>query len=186
MAKRVFIIHGWGDDLNGGWIPWVKPKLEERGYEVITPLMPDTDNPRMDAWVGKLKDLVGKPQGEDVLIGHSVGCQTIWRFLEQVAEGEKVDKVIMVAPWFKLTNLEEEDWPIANPWIKTPIDFDKAKSRASSFVALFSDNDPFVPLEENRKIIEKELNPKIIVLSNRQHFNVGDGINDLPEILDLL
>lgn len=187
MKKRVFIIHGWGGSPKNDWLPWVISQISNIGFSVIVPQMPDTDCPQISPWIKKLNNLVGKPQNGDILIGHSIGCQTIWRLLEKFPEGQKVNKVIVVAPWLKLTNLEnKEAWKIAALWLKTPIDFDKVKSKATSFTAIFSDNDPFVPFLENKTMLEKLLAPKIIVLSRNGHFTAEDGVKELPEILNHL
>lgn len=90
----------------------------------------------------------------------------------------------MVTPWLKLTNLEnKESWKIAAPWLKIPIDFTKVKSKADSFTAIFSDNDPFVPFLENETIIERLLIPKIVVLNKKGHFTDEDEVKELPEVL---
>ena len=104
MKKRVFIIHGWGGGPKNDWIPWAILQIIDMGFDVISPQMPDTDNPQIGLWTKKLKELVGQPQKSDILIGHSIGCQTILRFLEKLPDGQKIDKVIMVAPWIILTN----------------------------------------------------------------------------------
>ena len=182
---RAFIIHGWGGNPKGDWIPWIADQLKSKGYQVITPEMPDTDNPKITPWVNKLKEVVGKLEKSDVLIGHSIGCQAILRFLETLQIDEKVNKVIFVAPWMKLANLSgEEEWEIVKPWLKTPIDFNKVKNKAESFIALFSDNDPWVSLEDNVQIFRKNLDSKIVILKDKGHFSEDEGINELPEILD--
>lgn len=187
MSKRAFIIHGWGGNPNKDWIPWVVLQLKEKGYEVRAPLMPDTDNPQIEPWVSKLKEIVDSPQVDDVFIGHSIGCQTIMRFLERLEPEQTVDKVIMIAPWFTLANLEsDESWNIAEPWLKTPIDFFKVKSKANSFTAIFSDNDLWVPLRENEAKFKEKLDPKVIVFNNKGHFSEGEGVKELPEVLTLL
>lgn len=189
MKKRVFIIHGWGGSPKNDWIPWVKTQLEVLGYQVVAPLMPDTDIPRIKPWIDKLKGIVGKVRKDDILIGHSIGCQTILRFLEGLPPEQKVDKVISVAPWMTLTltNLENEQASeIADPWLKTPINFSKVKSKANSFTAIFSDNDPFVPLKENLAQFKRELNTKVLVVSSRGHFIQDEGVTDLPEILKIM
>lgn len=187
MPKRVFIIHGWEGSPNKDWLPWANSEFKNRGFEVTTPLMPDTDVPKIDKWVGKLKDLVGQPRYDDILIGHSIGCQAILRFLAGLPEDQKVGKVILVAPWTKLTNLEnDEAWQIVDPWIKTPIDFPALKDKATSYTTLFSDNDSWVPIKENRKVFMDKLNPKIITLHNKGHFTEDEGITELNEILDLV
>lgn len=49
--KRVFIVHGWGGNSNEGWLVWLKNQLLGEGFEVVVPDMPDTDNPKIGAWV---------------------------------------------------------------------------------------------------------------------------------------
>lgn len=187
MKKRVFIIHGWGGGPKNDWIPWVKTQLEVLGYQVLAPLMPDTDIPRIKPWVNKLKEVVGEIRRDDIFIGHSIGCQAILRFLEYLPPDQKVDKVILVAPWFTLTNLENEQaWKIAYPWLKKPMDFSKIKSKANSFTAIFSDNDSWVPLKENLTRFRRKLNPDVLVLKNRGHFTQDERITQLPEILKIM
>ena len=182
---RAFIIHGWYGSPKGDWIPWLTEQLKSKGYEVTAPGMPNTDNPKINPWVNKLKEAVGKLEKDDVLIGHSIGCQTILRFLETLQSDEKVNKVIFVAPWMKLANLlGDEEWKIAKPWLETPIKLNKVKTKAKSFIALFSDNDPWVPLKENVKVFREKLNPKIAILKNKGHFSEDEGVKELPEILD--
>lgn len=47
MKKRVFLIHGWEGYPEEGWRPWLKKELEQRGFTVIVPAMPDTATPTM-------------------------------------------------------------------------------------------------------------------------------------------
>ncbi|MBI5357009.1 hypothetical protein HZB78_05395 [Candidatus Collierbacteria bacterium] len=53
MNRRVFIIHGWGGNPENDWIPWVKSQISNKGFEVIVPKMPDTNNPRIEPWIKK-------------------------------------------------------------------------------------------------------------------------------------
>lgn len=191
MNKRVFIIHGWGGSPHGDdWLPWAKKELEARGYEVIMPLMLDSLHPKIGVWIPYLANLVKEPLGSDVFIGHSIGCQTILRYLETLADGKRVNKVILVAPWgvslSEKAYEDEEDKETARPWLETPIDFEKVKTKANQFVAIFSDDDPLVPLEENRKMIEEGLSAKIIIKKGMGHFSESDGVNELPVILEIM
>lgn len=184
---RAFVVHGWGGSPNNDWMPWVTKELENKGYEVSTPLMPDTDNPQIEAWVSKLTELVGETRVTDIFIGHSIGCQTILRFLEKLPSNKKVGKVILVAPWFELTNLENDEmWQIADPWLESQIDFSRIVGKANSFVTFFSDNDGWVPININMKLFKERLNPEVIVLNNKGHFTQDEGILEIPEILNLI
>lgn len=183
--KRVIIVHGWTGSSQKDWMPWVKIELEKMGYEVLVPDLPDTDNPKIEKWVPYLTQVMGEVRDSDVLIGHSMGCQTILRFLEALPKGKKLDKVILVAGFGSyLKGLTKEEWQIAQPWIDTPLDLDKVKAHAKSFIAIFSDNDPFVPLKENKKLFEEKLGAKVFVEHNKGHFN--DMPKERPDtLLDL-
>ncbi|MBU0999981.1 alpha/beta hydrolase [Patescibacteria group bacterium] len=183
MNKRVIIIHGWGGSPQNGWMPWAKLEFENRGYEVIVPAMPLSDYPKIENWIPCLGDVIGKLQPTDILIGHSMGCQAILRFLERKPKDQKVGKVILVAGFGRyLTGLTEEEQRIAQPWLDVPLDLDKVKTKADSFIAIFSDNDPFVPLEKNKKLFEEKLGAQILIEHSKRHFNE----DSLPVLLDYL
>ena len=147
--------------------------------------MPDTNIPVINKWVDHLSAQVGKIRESDIFIGHSIGCQTILRYLEQ--SSGVVAKVILVAPWFTLTNLDnDEAWKVADPWLKTTMDFSKIIKKAGKFITIFSDNDPWVPYLENKGMFEEKLNPEIINLHNKGHITAEEGSTELPELLKLL
>src|SRR3972149_1809387 len=97
MKKRVFIAHGWEGTPESGWFPWLKQELETRGFDVFVPQLPDTNHPRREKWVPALAEVVGVPDEQTYLIGHSMGCQTIARYLESLPEGVRVGGAIFVA-----------------------------------------------------------------------------------------
>jgi len=185
--KRVFIIHGWGGKPEHGWYLWLKKELEAKGFKAELPQMPDSEEPKIESWVSKLKEIVGKVDEETFFVGHSVGCQTILRYLQTLNDDTKLAKVILVAPWMHLEEkiIEEEGEEvreIARPWIETPIDFEKIRSFAE-YICLFSDNDYYVPLSDSR-IFKEKLNAEIIVQKEKWHFAGDDGINRIPALLD--
>jgi len=185
--KRVIIIHGWDGSSKGEWFPWIKKELESKNIEVIIPDMPNTEKPEIKEWVSYVAKTVQEPDENTFLIGHSIGCQAVLRYLETL-NNKKVGGIVLVAPFFKtLTNLEsEEEEKIAKPWLETPIDFEKIKKTTDKFTAIFSDNDQFVVLEENKKIFEEELGGKVIIEHNKGHFDEGSNIFEIPVLLNLL
>jgi len=179
----VFIIHGWDGYPEEGWFPWLKKELEQRGFEVFVPAMPNPDEPKIEEWIPFFANIIGQPDENTYFVGHSIGCQTIIRYLEKI--DKKIGGVIFVAGWFTLMNLKtEEEVEIAKSWLETPVDFDRVKVVTNNFVAIFSDNDPMVPFEENKKLFETRFNAKIIIEHNKGHFNGSDGVTELPVVLD--
>ncbi|MFA5048024.1 MAG: alpha/beta hydrolase [Patescibacteria group bacterium] len=186
MSKKVYIIHGWESYPDDCWFPWIKKELESKGIEVEVPAMPNPEMPLIDSWVPYLSSIVPKPNEDIFLIGHSIGCQTILRYLANLSETQKVGGAVFVAGWFTLTGLETpEEEELAKPWLDEPIDFEKVRSSLDKSIAIFSNDDPFVPLS-NKDIFEQELNSQAIVLSDKGHFSRSEGVYELPEALEAI
>lgn len=184
LKKRVFIIHGWDGYPEEGWFPWLKKELKKRGFDVQVPAMPNTSEPKIGEWVPYLSKLVGEVDEDTFFVGHSIGCQTILRYLERLPENKKIGGVVLVAGWFTLTNLSsEEEWKIAKPWIETPISIGKIRKHTNNFVVVLSDNDDWVPLGETRYLFETRLGAKTITEHDKGHF---DNIRELPSALEAL
>ncbi len=181
--KRAFIIHGWGGNPNEGWLPWLKDELEADGFKVTVPAMPDTDRPTIDAWVSHLAREVGIVDSNTFFIGHSIGCQAIMRFAERLPEGQNAGGAVFVAPFFTLTLAENEDPLIAEPWLSTHIEDNKVQEHLPTVTCIFSDNDDWVPME-NEKMFRERLQAYALELQGKGHFSGSDGINELLEALD--
>jgi len=183
--KKVYIIHGWEGHSKEGWYPWIKKELESKGYTVEVPDMPNSDEPKINAWVSYLNEKVGTPDKETYFIAHSVGCQTVLRYLEKIEE-PKIGGMVLVAPWVNLEPVvfeEEGAEEIAKPWIETPIDWEKAKSSTENITAIFSDNDPYVPMSDS-EIFKEKLGAEIIIEHEKGHLSEEHGIMELPVVLE--
>lgn len=185
-SKRAFIIHGWDGYPEEGWFPWLKAELEKREFTVEIPSMPHPDEPTIEDWVGHLAKLMGEPDEQTYLIGHSMGCQTILRYLASL-EDKRVGGAVLVAGFFELVPLKtKEEKRIVRPWLEAPIDFDKVKAATSNITVILSDNDEWVPLERNKELFEQRLSPKIIIEHGRGHFSGSSGIKKLPAALEAI
>jgi uncharacterized protein len=187
MSKRVFIIHGWDGFPEEGWFPWLKQELEKRGFEVHVPAMPEKAEPKIETWVPFLEELIGKPNEDTYLVGHSIGCQTILRYLSGLKDDVGLGGIVLVAGFIrKLIGVYDKDEiEIARPWLETPIDFINIKKHTKNIVAVFSDDDEFVPLD-NIDLFKKELGAKTIFEHGRGHFSQETGIKELPIALEEL
>jgi len=180
--KRVFIIHGWSGKPNEHWLPWLKEELENLGFNVFVPEMSHNDEPVIEKWVGELRVAIGTSDSETYFVGHSIGCQTILRYLESI--NISVGGAVFVAGWFNLENMEDpNEEEIAKPWIETPIDLEKVKKVLPRSELIISDNDPYGCFEENKRKFS-ELGSKIKVLHDAGHITSDDGYSSLPEALE--
>ncbi len=186
--KRAFIVHGWDGYPEEGWFPWLKKQLEVWGFEVIVPQMPDAAHPHIATWVPALARAVGKPNANTYFIGHSMGCQTIIRYLETLPKGVEVGGAVFVAGFLRhITNLERDADTVAidHEWATTPLDTVRVVAHLPQSAAIFSTNDPYVSLE-NRHDFREKLKSEIITLESRGHFSGSDGVTELPEVLDMV
>jgi len=185
--KTAYLIHGWSGKPDDPILAWLRDELERTGWTVVAPEMPDRHEPKIESWVGALNAIV-KPTAETVLVGHSVGCQAVMRYLAQTPPGTRIAGLVLIAPWMQLdeeTIREEgpESVAIAKPWVETPIDFSAIKVRTAQTVAIFSDDDPFVPLAQ-KELFERELGARTIVEQGMGHFSRGDGVREVPSVLE--
>ena len=182
------MVHGWEGDPENNWFPWLKSKLEAQGFEVIVPAMPGSETPFKSVWLKTLKDLIVDPDQNTYFVGHSMGCQAIQRYLENLPDGIKIGGVVFVAGWINDPRWEgrtEEELEVVNDWFDTAKDYTKIKSHCDKFVSIFSTDDPFIPKanwDESKEILDAE----VILIPNKSHFDDEAGVKELPEALDAI
>ena len=185
--KRAFLIHGWGGYPEEGWLLWLKKELEKLDFEVFVPAMPDTNYPKRGAWLEKLRKTVGEIDKECYFVGHSLGCITILRYLENLKENHEVGGVVLVAGFSDINiNLDEsEDSNEIKSFFETNVDFEKIKKHCEKFVAIHSDNDPYVHLRY-ADVFKEKLNAEVVVKKDMKHFSGDDGVDRLPVALEVI
>ncbi|MCW1907888.1 MAG: alpha/beta hydrolase [Candidatus Saccharibacteria bacterium] len=183
--KRAIIVHCWGGNSNYAWYPWVKTELEKLGYQVTVPNMPDPDPPVLATWLPHLAEIIGEPDDELLLIGHSIGTVTIMRYLESLPEGKQIRKAILVAAFTDQLGFKELE-----NYFETRLDFAKIKPKTKEgFVVIQSDDDPFVS-EQYGARLEEELGAKLIIKHAAGHMsgavNGESSCLELPEVIENL
>lgn len=193
MIRRAFIIHGYLSYPEEAWLPWLKRELEEMGCMVVLPAMPQPDHPVIEEWIPFIESLVGQPDEATWLIGHSLGCQAVLRYLEILGGmGKSVGKTILVAGIFPTGMSKEEAIKAANghaalvPWFHQGIDPIKVKPAAGRCTVILSDNDPYIDLTQAAATFRATLDPKIVIVRGGGHFNEDDQLTQLPEVLSAL
>lgn len=184
--KKIYLVHCWGGTSNDGWYPWIDRSLSNKNTKVIRFDMPNTSNPVINEWLDKLDSVIDDLDENTYFIGHSIGCQTIMRYLE-TKEITKIGGILFIAPWFDLLKKaveDEESYNTAYPWINNKIDLEKVKKFTSNINCIFSDNDYFVSLEQKDEFKNK-LNAETCVVKNKGHISQDDNVFELNEILDL-
>jgi predicted alpha/beta hydrolase family esterase len=187
-VRRLGIVHRWGGSPGADWYPWLRDEV--RGVEpapfdeVAIPAMPEPERPDPKTWVPAVARWLGEEPNElaqTVLVGHSVGCQAVVRALATLDEGQAVEGVLLVAPWFWLDEDDQDETSAL--WEETSLDERAARRAAGKVVALLSDDDPFTSdWKANAAAWEKRLGAEVVVEPDRGHFNEQRE----PRILELL
>ncbi len=185
--KKAIIVHGWDGHPKEGWFPWLKNQLEKKGFTVNIPQLPQPEKPRIDKWIPFLIKSFPNPDKNTYFVSHSMGCQAIARYLEKLPKNIKVGGVIFVAGFFKkLTGLEDDPdvQETGKHWLDANINFEKIKSHLKKSIAIFSDDDPYVPLD-NQYDFKNKLRSKIIIEHKKGHFSADlDNATKVPIVLE--
>lgn len=163
--KRVVVVHCWEGYPDYCWYQSVKKDLERYEFQVEVPGMPDTKHPKMYQWLEKLSSVIGEPNKETFLVGHSLGAVAILRYLEGLRDDQKVGGVVLVAGFTDDLGFKE----LSN-FFQTPIDLEKVKTKSDHFVAIHSDDDPYVDIKYGHEF-EDKLGAKLVIRYKMGHFS---------------
>ncbi len=179
--KRAIFIHGWGGFPEEGWRPWLKDKLEQAGWQVINPTMPDTDEPTQDKWLAKLAEVVGEPDDETYLIGHSLGGITILRYLESLSQGETIGGTVLVAGFADDLTYDGYKGELSS-FFTSPVNWEAVNAHCPQFFLLHSKDDSWVD-ESNYHELREQLHANGELQNGFKHYSGDDGITELPVVL---
>jgi predicted alpha/beta hydrolase family esterase len=186
VKKPLFVVPRWSGDSTSDWYPWLGRRLAEMPEVAfipeVVPLHPDPDEPAIEECVGALRRAVGtgsQAARRTILVGHSVGCQVILRYLATLPERGVFTGILCVAGWWTV----DEPWASIRPWVETPIDPARARAALDRIVVLLSDNDPYTAdFAANWKIWKEKPGAEVHLFSGAGHFNRAEE----PAVLDSL
>ncbi|MGB4942794.1 MAG: alpha/beta hydrolase [Candidatus Moraniibacteriota bacterium] len=180
MQKSVYIIHGWEWSPESNWFPWLEKKLRDTGVEAKALAMPNPYHPTLSAWVESIATAVGEADEETFLVGHSLGVIAILRYLETLPDSERIGGAVLVAGFPEPIGIDE-----LGAFFETPLDYEIVRNVGRSFVAIQSDNDPYVPMK-NGELLHDRLDAELVVIHDAGHLNASDGYSELPMVLEKL
>ncbi|MEK7588980.1 MAG: alpha/beta hydrolase [Patescibacteria group bacterium] len=154
--KNAIILHGTADKNTDFWFPYLKEKLEEKGFEVWLPQLPNAEIPNLKDWLTFVLEN-GKFNSETVIIGHSAGAQLILSILENIES--PIKQSILVSGYAKALrttsetekNVEDFNW-------------EKIKGKAEKLIFINSDNDPWTCDDTQGRIMFDNLGGTQIIL----------------------
>lgn len=161
------------------WYPWLASEMKKFGIDLVAPTLPNSTDPTLQEWLTELEKT--KPDEDTILVGHSRGGVTILKWLEVLAAGMHVRKVILVAANsgdFKNKDLRKNGKSF---YSENGYAFEKIRSHCNDFVVMHSRDDQWVPFEAGEENASG-LHAKLLTFDDRGHF--GTGTAEIPEVLE--
>lgn len=167
--KNAIILHGTGDTPDLFWFPYIKEKLEEKGFEVWLPQLPNAQKPNLKDWLLFILEN-GKFTEETVMIGHSAGSQIILSVLEKI--DTKIKQAILVSGYAKALRKDEGSENSIDDF-----DWVAIKGKAEEFIFINSDNDLWQCDDKQGRIMFDKLGGTLII---RHEGHMGSTTHNQP------
>jgi hypothetical protein len=182
--KKVFIVHGFNGEPNGGWRPWLMGELAKHDIYACALPMPKPDVPSKESWVKTISIAVENPNEEIFLVGHSLGVPAILGYLETLALGLKIGGVVLVSGIIHVVS--DRDKPsLINHFFDKDFNYEKIKNICSNFVVIHGDDDQNVPFSQAIEL-SQNLSCELVPVPDGKHLNGSAGFYQLPELLESL
>ena len=184
MQKAV-LLHGTDGDSGYNWFPWVKDQLEQRGYEVFAPTLPQNNTPNRAIYEDFLRNS-NWDFSDNLIIGHSSGATTVLNLLS-TDWFPKVKRTILVGLFLNERLLASVDWykpgQFDDLFPENGYDIDKLRRKADSYVFIHGDDDPYCSIDDTKQFA-KEFDEQVHAI--RQGMHLSSNRKELPEILPFL
>lgn len=181
--KCAIILHGTDGEPDQNWFPWLKTKLEAKGYKVWIPLLPENHTPNREVY----NDLLFSKDWDftdGIVIGHSSGAVSVLNMLMDERCPE-IKLAVMVSAWASGIPLryEEGNQQFVNLFPPSGFDFELIKQKAGKIAFLHSEDDPYCPLEQ-AKYLAEQLNAPLTTVPHGHH--LGSEYKELPELWHII
>lgn len=184
MGNNYFIIHGSFGSPHSNWFGWLADIIRGDGHEVYVPDLPKgVGLQTYENWSNLFKFYceLGLVNENTIIIAHSIAPVFISQFL--VENKIIVKKLIFVCGFNNYFGITKEyDEVNKTMFFK---DLHQVKNYTKEIICFYSDNDPYVDFDAEKKFAE-EISNEQIVLKNAGHINAESGYDTFAEILPYL
>ncbi|HUP26577.1 MAG TPA: alpha/beta hydrolase [Candidatus Limnocylindrales bacterium] len=184
--KRAVILHSYGQTSEGHWYPWLKRKLQNRGYHVWSPNMPTPDKPNARAVTDFLLANKDWDFNDNVIIGHSWGAVQILHLLQNLPADMRVRAAVPVSVYSQVL-AEEPDWEQLKGLFEEPFEFAKIKAAAHKFLFVHGDDDPWCDPKQ-AEYLAGQVRGELVFIKGGQHFSTSldPAYTRFPALIELL
>ncbi len=160
------ILHGYKGHANRNFIPWLKTELENQGYLVNSPQLPNTDHPKEAEQVKFVLENCDI-NSNTVIVGHSLGGILAMKVLQKY--NKPVKGLVLIAPAIEPKFNKYDSRPFWNDFSWDDLDYTKLQ-QLSSVRKVLSDKAE-AHREEYLKYLSQKINADLIsVNAHKEHF----------------
>lgn len=186
IKKTVLVLHWWGWSSKKWWNSWLKEELENRGYNVIVPDLPDSDYPNLQKQLKFLEQYKSELDENSIIIWHSFWAFLANHFINSL--DHNIFKLIHIGWVYSkdlLNNTDFKDFKWAEDFYKSlnnDFDLDVIKNKVIYFKSYLSRNDSLIPFISTHDYYKKN-NIDLRIFEDKWHFNESSNIFKFPELL---
>lgn len=162
--KQAVLLHGTGgNDKDYFWFVDTKEYLEQNGYTVWWPALPNTDSPDLESALKFIQQNMPALDEESILIGHSSACPLILSILQR--NDLHIKQVILVAGYYAPIG----DTVSGKMIEKQGYDWDKIRESADQIILINSDDDPWGCDDVQARPVTNNLQAKFVLTEGQGH-----------------
>lgn len=186
--KKAVILHGTDSNPDDIWFVWLRKQLENSGYKVFSPLLPNNHTPNRATYNDFLKD-AGWDFEDNILVGHSSGATTILNLLSE-EWFPSIRASILVGAFLneRLLAAKAPSWYEQNQFTNLFLheyDIDLLTKKGGKFYFVHGNDDPYCDIDDARKLC-KEVRGVFIEVPNGGHLSQSWNIKEIPQLTDQL
>jgi predicted alpha/beta hydrolase family esterase len=163
--KLALLLHGTGGSgQDYFWFADTKQYLEDHGYQVWWPKLPNTNKPELSETQAFLESNLPDLNEETIIVGHSSACPVILSLLQDVKASVK--QVILVAGFYQSI---DDDGFSERMIPKSGFDIEAIRAAAKEIIFINSDNDPWGCDDKQARPIAQALSATFILAEGQGH-----------------
>lgn len=174
----VYVVHGYMAAPQSNWFPWLVEQCQYHNINIHVLEMPNSHFPDKEIWNDKLTNEI-QLDSDTIVVGHSLGCITLLRYLAQQHTSTSIKGAILVSGFFEAVG----GLPELDTFTQESVNFSDLIHRIQHRVVITARNDDIVPHHYSERLAEK-LSADFLLYQEGGHFIDRDGIRTLPAVLE--
>ena len=184
IQPMIYLVPRWAGNIHSDWYDWlVEQVFATYQIEIKHLEMPNWQEPQVEESLEYLSKTIQHLDEHTYFIGHSVGCQSILRYLSSHLELNndlKIGGILLVAAWFEV----DKPWISLVPWMNhDKTNFSLIAKAVNYKKVILSNNDPFTSdFAKNKAEWENKIQANVGVFAEKLHFNTPTDSAVLAEV----